>query len=351
MTSMPPLPLDSRSTTWKSWPRPPKRSVTVTRQRLSSTPPSRLVESSMSVCQSSLSELPWACPPPRDTRTPSQAQVTHVKKSRSGERIRAQRQVQGYAQGPVHAQRVRAWHLRGRRGCGAHVKLGETLHLVGRDLVVRAQRGVQLAQLVRRRRDHQHGHLAEVLARDGDDALALALGRLLDLDAVVEHDLARVAHARVEEARHVKLDGRVGLGEVLELLLAADRAGEAEDARVLVEDVRRADARVARLGERVLSDELVRHVLQPRRRERHLRHLAVVVEHDHLLLAVLVLDQPVVDALLDVVLAVAHDRARADPEHVIDALGRVLLDLDAPAVLELLVALLEVGRLLDVRLD
>ena len=57
---------------------------------------------------------------------------------------------------------------------------------------------------------------------------------------MVDHHLARVAGTSVEEARHLELDRAVRGCEVGELRLPADRARQAEDAAVLVEDVRRA---------------------------------------------------------------------------------------------------------------
>ena len=102
------------------------------------------------------------------------------------------------------------------------------------------------------------------------------------LHAVVRHLLARVAGASVEETRHVKLDGRIGLHQVAQLRATTDRAREAEDALVLAEHVGRADASETALGVWLDAALLVVHVLQPWRRERDLGHLAVLVQHDHL---------------------------------------------------------------------
>ena len=92
------------------------------------------------------------------------------------------------------------------------------------------------------RRAQGAGHLLVVLVAQGDHPGHLCRRAVDELDSMVGHDFARVAVACVEEARRVKLDGVVGLRQVAELGLTADGACQAEDTRVHVEDVRRADA-------------------------------------------------------------------------------------------------------------
>ena len=224
------------------------------------------------------------------------------------------------------------------------VELGEALHLVGDDAVGLAHRRVHLGELLGAGGDDEDRHLLHPLPAEPHDAADERRLVADDLDAVVGDDLARLADARVQEARHLELDGAVGGGEVGELGLAADGAGEAEDAAVLVEDVRRADGGEGRLGDRRLVGELVVEVRQPQRRETHLGDL-LVDEDDGDALAVLV-DHAVVVAL-DLALRLAHRLLRLVPDlRVVHLLGHQVL-----AALEHLEARLELRSALGVLLD
>ena len=129
-------------------------------------------------------------------------------------------------------------------------ELRESLHLLWRNAVLALalrDRGVHLLKLLQRAADDEDGHILEVLSRNLGDAIQLSGLILIHLNAMVGHLLSRVTRACVKEARHVELERLVRRCEVLELRFAADRASEAEDALVLVEDVRRADAGVTSL--------------------------------------------------------------------------------------------------------
>mmetsp|Transcript_28178 Transcript_28178/g.68422 ORF Transcript_28178/g.68422 Transcript_28178/m.68422 type:complete len:639 (+) Transcript_28178:740-2656(+) len=200
------------------------------------------------------------------------------------------------------------------------VELGQPLDVVRRDLLVVPKSIVQLRELVAIRSDDEHGALAVVLLGDLHHPSNQGRVVLHHFHALVLHFLARVAAARVQEARHVELDGIVRLRQVVELRSAADRARQAEDARVLVEHVWSAHDGVARLR---LWENAALVVVQPRqpgRGEGNLGHAALGVEHDGSLVAIGVRDDSPVLLSLRLLPAVSHRRHRFLPDNFTHAL-------------------------------
>ena len=123
-------------------------------------------------------------------------------------------------------------------------------HLLRHDAATLHHGGLHLEQLLGARCDDKYGHPLHPLLTQRHDARHEGCLAPHHLDAMVGHHLARVARARVEEARHLELDRAVSRCEVGELGLPTYGARQAEDAPVLVEDVRRADRREGALRNR-----------------------------------------------------------------------------------------------------
>mmetsp|Transcript_18737 Transcript_18737/g.38056 ORF Transcript_18737/g.38056 Transcript_18737/m.38056 type:complete len:246 (+) Transcript_18737:1543-2280(+) len=165
---------------------------------------------------------------------------------------------------------------------------------------------------------------------------------------MVDHLLARVADTRVEKARHIELECLVRLGEVRELRLAADGAGESEDTTVFAEHIRCAHAGVAGLREWLDAAHREVKVAQPRSGQRHLGNVAVGVENDNARSAVPRGDDAVLLVLLERA-TVMRNRLRELPDLLLNALrARCMVD---ALFLERSIACGEGGRALCVLLN